>query len=66
MFGKKETTNYQTNVMAQMQQFAIMLQGGYSFDKNVQLLNEWCYEHKCVPLNFKIETTVILAVVKRI
>ena len=66
MFGKKEMTTYQSNVTAQMQQFAIKLQGGYDFDKNVRLLNEWCFEHNCIPLNFKIETTVILAVVKRI
>ena len=66
MFGKKETTTYQSNVTAQMQQFAIRLQGKYNFEKDVQTLNQWCYENNCIPLNYRTEGDSILAVVKRI
>ena len=66
MFNKKETTTYQPDVTAQMQQFAIMIPRKNSLEKDVERLNQWCYENHCVPLNFDITSLGVYAVVKRI
>lgn len=66
MFNKKETTTYQPDVTAQMQQFAICLPRKGNFERDVESLNQWCYKNHCVPLNFDIESFAIVAVVKRI
>ena len=66
MFNKKETTTYQPDATAQMQQFAIYLPRKGNFERDVESLNQWCYENHCVPLNFDIAPLGIFAVVKRI
>lgn len=66
MLGKKETTTYHPDVTTQMQQFAICLKRNIRQENDVQMLNQWCYENHCVPLNFDMGPNYIFAVVKRI
>lgn len=66
MLGKKETTMYRPDITAQMQQFAIRLPRQINLERDVESLNQWCYENHCVPLTFDIEPIGIYAVVKRI
>ena len=73
MFGNKSNSkrpdvkNKQPDVTDEMEQFAIVLVTPIAnYDERIQALNTWCYEHKCVPLNFKFEQGGIFAVVKRV
>ena len=71
MLGMKENNNYRIDVTNNMEQFAIVInppklnfKEGYEYQ--ARLLNEWCYEHKCIPVSYKLEGQTICAVVKRI
>ena len=69
MFGteKKRYTAEVSEVTYNMEQFAIKIYPNNlrnSYD--IGILNEWCYENNCIPLNYKLEGSTIYAVVKRI
>lgn len=69
MFGMKADNTYKEDVTDRMEQFAIVINPkrlSSSYEYHAQLLNEWCYENKCIPLNFKIEGQTICAIVRRV